>query len=53
MELQIAPLASSYGLLVSVVALQQQPPRTLTCGPLRIAAAYHGAKSVTVTTWLI
>ena len=47
-ELQIAqmygPLASSDGLLVSVVALQQQSPRTLNCGPLCIAAAYHAAK---------
>ena len=45
-ELQIAqmygPLASSDGLLVSVVALQQQS--SCTCGPLCIAAAYHVAK---------
>ena len=30
-------------MLVSVVALQQQSPGTLNCGPLSIAAAYHTA----------
>ena len=48
MELQVAqmydPLADSDGLLVSVVALQQQSPRTFNYGPLCIAAAYHAAK---------
>ena len=48
MELQVAqmygPLADSDGLLVSIVALQQQSPRTFNCGPLCIAAAYHAAK---------
>ena len=47
-ELQVAqmygPLADSDGLLVSVVALQQQSPRTLNYGPLCIAAGYHPAK---------
>ena len=44
-ELQLCqlyrPLIDSEGLLVSVVALQQQSPGTVNCGPLCIAAAFH------------
>ena len=49
LELQIvqmySPLvsASSGGLLVSVVPLQQQSSRSLNCGPFCIAAGYHAA----------